>query len=108
MIGTAAPDGGRRAVDLRAIEDRKQAILVRRGDDPAPRARGRQRRCAVDIPVMAVVLDELVVGEDPSACRIERDHRVGVEVLSGAIERVEVRCRIAGRNVEDALAPDRA
>src|SRR6185437_9065519 len=89
--------------NLRAIEDRQQAILVRGGNDPLPGSRGREDRHAVDIPVMAVVLDELVVAEHASAGRIDRDHRIRVQILSGTIERVEVRSGIARGNVKDVV-----
>src|SRR5256885_15116660 len=49
-----------------AIDDGEQTVFVRRRGDFAARARRDERRGTVDVPIVKVVLDELIVREQPA------------------------------------------
>ncbi len=89
----------------RALEQPDDPLLARLGDgvDAATAARHRhQRRRRRQIPIPDVVVDGLVVPQPPAGRRVERQQRVGVEVVAEAVGAVEIGGGRSGRHEDDA------
>ena len=86
--------------DARAIENRKERVLVRGCDNPFPAARRDECRRRVHVPIVRVVFDELVVRENPTGRSVEGNDGIRIQVVTLAQHDVEVRRWITRRHVQ--------